>query len=235
MKDMRKVILIIFTIILILFSSTIVSSTKIWKPKRKELWINLMNFYSDEEMKKNNTYDKLRAFFNECITPKDFYDRIEQYVGDYYKDGDSDLPPDVTQLSIIVDEVIDNDAVLYCNQQAYLFIAGVIAIYSHYGEDLQKYVLNEGCGDFKLEIWRSFDLHPPILPYRSHEQVVVDKWNGTEFFEINGRIANRVEVDTWEDEYRAYHKRLDCLIFPFFPAKLNSVIYTKTVTKSQEY
>jgi len=223
-----KIITIIITIFLF-FSVTAAAASysKIWKQRLKEPWINHMLFISDKELNENNTYEKLRTFFNECTIPKEFYDRIQKYVGDYFKDGESDLPPNETSLSRIANEITDNNATLFCHQQAYLFIAGVIAMFSHYDEHLKRYVLNDECGDFKMELWRSFDVSaPPIYLYRSHIQVVINKWNGSEIFYINGKYSNRLEVDTWENEFRPFNKRNDCLFFPFFPAKLNSVIIT---------
>ena len=231
-----KLKILAIAIIIIIFGSTIVVradndsayQSKIWKNRLREPWSNYMLFVSDKELQKNNTYEKLKIFFNECITPEDFYDRIEKYVRDAYKKGvgDPDISSSQLHIEFIVNEIIDNNATLDCQHQSLLFAAGVKAMFSHYDEELGRYVLNDGCGDFKLEIWRSFDLTPPIFLTRSHVQVVIDKWNGTDIFKINNTLANKIEVDTWEDEYRVFNKRNDCLFWPFLPAKLNSILYT---------
>jgi len=224
----------VIAVILIIFGSAIIVRaandsaclSKIWKNRLREPWFNLMLFVSDKELNKNNTYEKLKTFFNGCDTPKEFYDRVQKYVNESLDVPDYDLSMNEWRLPIIVDTIIDYNATLYCQQQSLLFLAGVKAMFSHYDENLGRYVLNDGCGDFKLQIWRSFDLHPPIFPYRSHVQIVVDKWNGTDRFEINGKTTHKIETDTWENEYRAFNKRNDCLFYPFFPAKLNSILFT---------
>jgi hypothetical protein len=224
-------ILAIIAIFLLLGSSFVIltkgeTSAEIWKIRIKEPWFNYMFFINDKEMQKNDTYEKLKTFFNGCNTPKEFFDRIQTYVNESLDMANYDLSMNECRLSIIVDTIIDYNATLYCQQQSLLFAAGVKAMFSHYDEQLGRYVLNDGCGDFKLEIWRSFDLHPPILPYRSHSQIVVDKWNGIDIFEINDKNADKIEIDNWENEYREFDKRNDCLFYSFLPAKLNSILYT---------
>ena len=124
------------------------------------------------------------------------------------------------------DAVANINQTLYCQQQVYLFLAGVKSKFSHYDSNLDCFILNEGVSDFKIEIWRSFDTKRPVLPYRSHFQLVVDIWNGSDLFYFEGKIVDKIEIDTWENEYRKFDKRLECLIYPFFPAKLNSVLQT---------
>jgi hypothetical protein len=131
------------------------------------------------------------------------------------------------RLSVIVDTIADNKSTLWCTQQTFLFIAGVKAMFSNYDEKLRRYILNDECGDFKLEIWRCWLHFPPKLPFRTHVQIVVDMWNGTDTFEITDKNADKIEIDNWENEYRAFDKTNDCLIYSFFPAKINSVLYTK--------
>jgi len=231
LKSLKLVLIIVIVVTPLLFScvTTSVSSQKIWKDKRKELiFFNYLRYICDNEMKKNNNYEKLQTFFNNCITPLDFYNRIQEYIDDAYKEIDPDIPSSQRHLTNIVNEIMDYNATLDCAHQSLLFIAGVKAVFSHYDDQLGKYVLNDDCGDFKIEIWRSFDLHPPTYPYRSHVQVVIDKWNGTDTFEIDNKTVNKIETDTWEDEFRTFNKRNDCLFFPFFPAKLNSILYTKS-------
>ena len=239
MKLIKLAAVLIFMILIgnvfIFTSGKAISSTPtiIWKESKKEIMpINWTTFISDSEIEKNNNYEKLRKFFNDCETPRQFYDRMQQYIKELSKTKDYSLPINENKLNVIVDAVADNNATLYCHQQVILLAAGVKATFSHYDERAKKYVLNKGCGSFKLEIWRSFDLHFPLLPYRSHVQLVVDKWNGTDTFEIKKVNTDKLEIDTWENEYRAFNKRNDCLFYIFFPAKLNSVIYTTFKTSS---
>lgn len=174
----------------------------------------------DDELLKNDTYDKLRAFFSCCDTPSEFYGRIQQYVCDAEIAGPGDISIiEMPVLSFIVNTIVDYNATLYCHQQALLLAVGIKAMFSHYNVEMGAFVLVDGCGDFKLEFWRSFDLRPPIRPYQSHLQLVIDEWNGAKIFEINNIGADKIEVDTWE-------KRNDCLLYPLFPAKLNSILCT---------
>ena len=226
----KKIIIVtIFMITLLLFSGITASATseKVWKHRLREpFFIYYMNFVRDSELQKNNTYDKLRTFFNGCDTPQEFYDRIQKYVNESLDVNDYDLSMNEFRLPNIVDTIVDNNATLFCQQQTFLFAAGIKAMYSHYDNQTKRFVLNDGCGDFKIEIWRSFDLNPPILPFRSHVQIVIDKWNGTDTFLINEKTVDKIETDTWENEYREFNKRDDSLFYPFFPSKLNSVMYT---------
>jgi hypothetical protein len=229
MIEYKKTLMTVLVIIFLIFSGMAASAShsKIWKHRLKEFWFNYSLYVDDEELQKNNTYEKLRNFFNGCDTPGEFYHRIQQYVNESLDVNDYDLSMNEFRLPIIVDTITDNNATLYCQQQTFLFAAGIKAMYSHYDDQLGRCVLNDGCGDFKIEIWRSFDLNPPILPFRSHVQIVVDKWNGTDSFLINDKTVDKLETDTWENEYRAFNKRNDCLFYPFFPAKLNSILFTK--------
>jgi len=230
MEKSKLLSFIKISIILILIFSNIfisVSSEKVWRHKSKELWFNYTLYSNDWEFKINKTYDKVNIFFNECKTPEDFYERMQKYVKDAYKEG----PPDLSnsRLYLIVDEVSDNNATLHCIQQSNLLLAGIKAIFCNFSNDHRRYFLKEGYGDFEIEIWRSFDLHPPILPYRSHIQIVIDMWNGSDTFLIENKTVDKIEIDTWEDEFRAFNKRDDCLLYPFFPAKINSILYTKNI------
>ena len=220
-------IFLIFLIIFLLFSNFNVTASilKIWKTETEELWINYFWYVNDRALHKNHTYEKLRTFFNGCNSPLDFYNRVQEYVKDAYKDGDPDT--NKRDLPSIVNEIIDKNATLDCWHQTLLLVGGIISVFSVYNEGVKRYTLNKSYGNFKLEIWRSFDIHPPIYPYRSHIQLVVDKWNGTNIFDTQVKIINKIEIDTWENEYRPFNKRNDCLIYPFLPSKLNSIIDTR--------
>jgi hypothetical protein len=233
----RKTIQLIFVVLMVCILTvpiTSASSSKIWKDKLKEIfnsWAVPAN--SDKEMLKNNTYEKLRTFFGGCDTPWQFYDRVNKCVLDSMKGVPSDLPmlPALfgPKLSDVVDCITDEDASLWCYHQVWLLAGGIKAMFSYYDETKSTYVLNDGCGDFKLEVYRSIDLHRPIFPWRSHVQMVVDMWNGTDTFVIDNKTVDKIEIDTWEGEYREFDKWNDCLFYPFFPAKLNSLFYTKDV------
>jgi len=206
-----------------------VSSHKIWRNQRKEIiFLNYPKYICDGELKKDNNYEKLQKFFNNCSNPKDFYDKIQKNVYDAYKETNTDIPNTQRKLTNIVNEITECNATLDCVDQSLLFVAGVKAMFSNYDKQLKQYIIKDGLGNFKIEIWRSFDLHPPIFFHRSHVQIIVDKWNGTDTFQINNKTLDKIETDTWEDEFREFDKRNDCLFYPFFAAKLNSIIYTKS-------
>ena len=173
------------------------------------------------------TYDKLRAFFSGYDAPSEFYGGIQQYVCDagITSPGDINII-EMPVLSVIINTIVDYNATSYCRQQALLLAAGIKAMFSHYNAEMEAFVLVDGCGDLKLEFWRSFDLRPPILPYRSHLQLVIDEWNGTKIFEINNITADKIEVEMQESEFRTWDERNDCLLYPLFPAKLNSILCT---------
>jgi len=182
----------------------------------------------DSELHENHTDEKLRLFFSGCTTPREFYDRIQAHVLDSYREIQyTDLAMNEQRLPVIVDTLTSNETVyLFCHHQALVFVAGVKAMFSTYDEQQKRYVLNDSYGEFSLEIWRSWDFHPPIFPYRSHVQLVIDTWNGTEQFTIENVTFERLETDNWEDEYRGFNKYNDCFFYPFSPAKRNSRTYT---------
>ncbi len=190
---------------------------------QKNLQLNYTSLITDEEFNTKDTYQKLRKFFSGCKSPIDFYERIQETVKDAYKEGNPDTSE--TSLSRIVEEIEDNKANLHCVQQSLLLCAGIKAMYSNYDEKENRYYLDENYQEFKLEIWRSFDLTPPILPYRSHAQVVIDVWNGTDYFEIDGKQVDKIEVDTWENEFRTFNKENEYIIHPTFCAKLDSILH----------
>lgn len=236
---LKRIQLMFITILLVstlLLASTVSASTpsKIWKHKLKDFFNNwAAPANSDKEMLKNNTYEKLRTFFNGCSTPKQFYDRVNQSV----RDSVNGIPPDLPmwiaifgpRLSDVANCIVDNNASLWCYHQVWLLAGGIKAMFSHYDENKSTYVLNDGCGDFKLEIYRSVDLHRPVFPWRSHVQLIVDMWNGTDTFVIDNKTVDKIEIDTWENEYRAFYKWNDCLFYPILPSKLNSLLYVKNV------
>ncbi|RLF53350.1 MAG: hypothetical protein DRN24_01210 [Thermoplasmata archaeon] len=227
-----KVILILFICINISFSvsaKTFNNSNHTWETRLKEIDINILSFANnDREMLYNNTYQKLRNFFINCTTPYEFYNRINMSILE--KNTINPWQHDCYgfDLSRIVDTVVNKKKpILWCHQQAILFAAGVKAVFSHYDEDKKQFVLNKNCGEFKIEIWRSLSLIRPVFPYRSHVQLIIDKWNGTDTFIINNKTVDKIEVDTSENEpIREWHKTNECLIYPFFPAKLNSIMFT---------
>jgi len=180
------------------------------------------------EMLSENTYEKLRIFFSNCSTPSDFYIRINESIVDLNETDTSQHDLYGWDLSEIVDMALNKeDPILWCHQQATLFAAGVKAMFSHYDEQIGRFVLNDDVGDFKLEMWRSFSLVPPIAPYRSHRTLVIDIWNGEDYFLIDEEFVDKIEVDTSADDpIREWDKRNDCLLYPFLGAKLNSFLYT---------
>ena len=37
-------------------------------------------------------------------------------------------------------------------------------------------------------------------------KIVIDVWNGTDFFEIDGKFYDRIELDTYQNIYRGFNK-----------------------------
>ena len=197
-----------------------------WKCDLKEFFYNYLRpATSINELKKDFSYDKLRTFFMGCSTPDQFYERIQQHVTDATNQNQADLTVKLdyfgAKLADVANTITDNDSTIWCHQQLWLMIAGIIATFSHYDDELQMFVLNKGCGDFKFEVWRTWDLDPPILPYRSHVYLVVDSWNGTDSFIIGTESFDKILMDTYWNEYVGFeHERT--LLGP----KLNSYLYT---------
>lgn len=223
-------IITVLILLSILFCScasvTSISSKKVWRQMPIDLWAFFGKYLRDEELIKNNTYEKLNIFFRNCTTPKDFYDRIQECVidanlEDYYSEFRG-----APIISGIIDTLDDNQSTLFCHHQTILFAAGVKAVFSDYDEQNETFTLKPGYGDFKLEIWRSIVPVYPKVPIRTHVQLVINKWNGTEFFCVNNRIYNRLEVDNWENQYRGFNRRNDDWFFGLVPAKINSLFFT---------
>ena len=206
--------------------SNIIDCDSIWIGKSKEIWPNLTLFLNDRLLKKNNTYQKLRTFFSGCYVPLDFHNRIQKYVSKSLDFKENDLNWIDFRLPLIVDKVQKNNGKLSCHQQIYLFMAGVKAIFSQYNDNFRKYVIKKDIGDFKLEIWRKFDLTPPLLPYKSHIFLVIDIWNGEENFEINNETVEKIKIDTWYNEFKKFDKTDDYLKYPYFPPNINSIMFT---------
>lgn len=204
----------------------------VWKIKPKQIFLHLTfplcTINSIRQMNLNYTYEKLRTFFSNCQTPEDFYFRMQNYIRDAGVEAEPDFPNifEIPSLSQTADSIIDYNASLYCLRQTILLAAGIKAMFSHFDSSVNDYVLDDNHSHFKLEIWRSFDLHKPILPYRTHYQLVIDMWDGKDYFNVNNKIVDKIEIDTWENEFREFNKRNDCLFFPFFPAKLDSLFIT---------
>ena len=200
-----------------------------WEDHAQELWFNELSFANDEyALLRNDTFQKLILFFVDCSTPEDFYWRIRDSVISLNTSDPWQHDLDGFDLVQIVDTLSSGrKPVLWCHQQVVLFAAGVKAVFSHFDEKLGRFVLNEGCGCFRLEMWRSFSLTRPVFPWRSHRQLVIDTWNGTEIFSVDGEMVDKIEVDTAEGEpIRAWDKTNECLFLFFFPARLNSIMYS---------
>ncbi|MBN1280143.1 MAG: hypothetical protein JXA00_00670 [Candidatus Thermoplasmatota archaeon] len=237
-RDTRRTLILacIFLLLTVPLVTQGAGAEKTWRIKYRDhclfpcCW---MWYVRDSELHTNQTDEKLRGFFTGCQTPRDFYDRIQQHVRDSFREIIyTDLDMNMRSLPVIVDTLLSNDTVfLFCHHQAFIFAAGVKAMFSTYDEQTNRYVLNAGCSDFSLEIWRSADLHEPILPYRSHVQIIIDEWNGTSVFELNNVTTDRIEADNWEDEFRPFNQ-FDDVPFPrcfprFFSALKNSLLETK--------
>jgi hypothetical protein len=204
-----------------------IEENSIWIGKSKEIWPNLTVFLNDRLLKKDNTSQKLKTFFNGCISPLDFHNRIQKYISKSSDSKKNELNWLDFRLPLIVDRVKNYNAKLSCHQQIYLFMAGVKAIFSKYNENLSRFFITKEYGDFKLELWRKFDLTPPLLPYKSHIFLVIDIWNGEENFKINNEIVDKIKIDTWYNEFKEFDKTDEYLKYPNFKPNLNSVIYTK--------
>ena len=201
-----------------------------WKVKYRDFLPLPWPYYiRDSCLIKKNTAEKLRTFFIGCETPRDFYERIQENINDYYIDENSQKEADLSmrekRIDVIVDKVIQGNCTLYSFQQSLFLIAGIKAMFSTYDESEKKFILNEGLGDFKIEIWRNKCNLPPVLPYRSRIKIVVDQWNGTETFEY-GEQVEKIEIDTYQNNYREFTKYNDFILNPLMPAKLNSIIST---------
>jgi len=200
--------------------------SKVWRQIPCDLWVYYGKFLKDKEIIRNNTYEKLNIFFKNCTTPKDFYDRIQECVADASLNGPDSEHQGEPIISKLIDTLADNNSTLWCHHQTILFGAGVKAVFSDCDEQNETLILKPGFGDFKLEIWRSVVPIPPIIPIRTHVQLVINKWNGTDFFCINNRTFNRLEVDNWQNQYRGFYRRNDDWFFGLVPAKINSLIFT---------
>ena len=218
---------VILILILFVLPSVNAENLNIWKSRSKEFWPNYMLFLNDRTLRKDGIYDELRDFFSECKTPQDFYNRIQMYVNESPDPRENDLRMNEFRLSKIVDSIKDRKATLWCQHQTFLFIAGIKAMFSHYDENLKRYVIDEECNDFKIEIWRGFDPTPPVYPWRSHIYLAIDVWNGTDTFEVDNKTVDKIEIDNWYNNFREFDKRNNCIFYPFFPAKLNSLLCTK--------
>jgi hypothetical protein len=230
---MRRLLLASLSLFgIFLFCSPLIAMSPphgVWEDRVQELWIDELSFANDEgALLKNNTFEKLTLFFVNCSTPEDFYWRIRDSVISINTSNPWQHDLEGFDLVQIVDLLFSGKKpVLWCHQQAVLFAAGVKAMFSHFDEQLGRFVLNEGCGTFRLELWRSFSLTRPVFPYRSHRQLVIDTWNGNEMFSVDGKMVDKIEVDTAEGEpIREWHKTNECLFYPFLPARLNSIMYT---------
>jgi len=156
---------------------------------------------NDKEMKK--CYAFLTKYFKGCgRNIKAYYNKVNSNIRDAKATVPSDLDMNVCSLSKIV-EVVKNkkNPSLWCHQQAIFLAAGIKAMFSKYDETNGTYIPDKNI-EITLGFYRSYDwLHWPILPYKSHVQLVVIKWPCN----INNLCAdgkNVYELDTWENQYR---------------------------------
>ena len=230
---MRRLLCVSFAVVgsMLVWSPLVAISSPpgLWEDLGEDLWFNELSFANGEyALLNNDTFQKLILFFVDCSNPEDFYWRIRESVISLNTSDPRQHDLKGFDLVQIVDTLSSGKKpVLWCHQQVVLFAAGVKAVFSHFDEQLGRFVLNEGYGNFRLELWRSFSLTRPVYPYRSHHQLVIDTWNGTEMFSVDGEMVDKIEVDTAEGEpIRAWDKTNECLFLFFLPARLNSIMYT---------
>ena len=205
---------IIISIIILIISSSFVYSIKIHQNSSTrrdktsyKIWVNKNMKYilrgtadtanSDWQMHMFRTHEILRKFFEGCYTPKDFYDRVNECIEDAKFFPDIWIAYFLPRLVYLVE---DGHARMWCTQQVMLLAAGVKAVFSHWDEKLQRYVLNEGIGDFRFEFWDSCD-ETMLIPIRSsHLQLVVDTWNG----DTMPMGYEKLEIDPWMNQFREW-------------------------------
>ena len=207
---------------------------KIWDIQNKDIFFeNRIENIEDAELLKYNTYENLKVLFNGCETPRDFYQKIQEEINDYFFEDSGNKNTMISikneNISDIVNVSIDSNTVLCSYQQALLLAAGIKSIFSVYNEEENQFELKPNCGDFKIEIWRSKCYIPPIILFRSRLKIVVDVWNGTDLFELNGVQYDKIELDTYQNNYRGFNKFNDFLFCPISPSKLNSVLITNNI------
>lgn len=194
-------------------------ATHYWHDKKlyAGIWSVAKYANDDAEMNKvisNQTtsmkvYNWLKdVLFKGCSSMRSFYQRMEELCKDARDPDEGNPSPDLyrwqKKLSVIVQKVLekrDNQerASLFCHQQAILLAAAIKARFSvPYGS---TYVLKSGYGDFTFYFNMGQDGYPS-----GHVQLVVDKWNGSDWFydRKNHTWFNKWEIDTWEDQYRGW-------------------------------
>ncbi|MDD3492391.1 MAG: hypothetical protein PHZ19_02695 [Candidatus Thermoplasmatota archaeon] len=192
--------------------------TRVWKNVNvKVLRISCSDICNDKEgIRSGDTCLLLREFFAGCRTPLDFYQRINSST------QDAQIIPDIFfcfSLEKLVSRFQAGDTNLWCTQQCMLLVGGIKAVFSHWDDSLNRYVLNDGCGDFRIQFWESCD--DMIFPYFPlHSQVVIDMWNGDE----TPMGCERLEIDCWSNyigEWQPWDHR-NCGI--------TSIMYTEALT-----
>lgn len=229
---------IIISISILIISSSFVYSIKIHQNSltRRDktsykIWVNKNMRYmlksvadiadNDKELHMFKTCDILRDFFKDCISPMDFYRRVNGSI------KDAKFFPDIWFsyfLPKLVYLIKDGHARLWCTQQTILIAAGVKAMFSHWDNSLGKYVLNRDVGGFRFEFWASCDETMPIPIRASHMQLVVDTWNG----DTTPMGYEKLEVDPWMNQFREWkpeNEKHPVLI---------SVMYTRDINKILE-
>jgi len=169
------------------------NTKRIWIDKNiKVLRISSADIANNESsMRQDNTYSLFCKFFSNCSSPLDFYERVNTFI------GDAQIIPDIFfcfSINKLAHRVYEGDTRLWCTQQCMLVAAGVKAIFSHWDNDIQRYVLYNSSGDFRIEFWESCcDMIYPYFPL--HLQIVVDMWNGN-----NTPLGyEKLEIDCWNN------------------------------------
>ncbi|MCD6448868.1 MAG: hypothetical protein J7L58_07530 [Thermoplasmata archaeon] len=190
-------------------------ATHYWHDKKLIWWMwSVAKYANDEsldiglraEINHKTIYRWLNIYFDGCSSMRSFYNRVQELCGDAWKNGVNDPPSelDMNKKSLydIMKTIInDNDppTYLFCHQQAILFAAAVKARYSEWNGE--RYVLKSGYNDFIFYFNVKFENNP-----LGHIQLVIDKWNGQDWFYYKGKWYNKWEADTWENQYRPWNK-----------------------------
>ena len=148
-----------------------------------------------------------------------------QQINDAFIDSEKRSVPlkNSTLINLCYD--IHNDGCsMCCIQQILIMIYGIMATFSTYDNQSNTIILDSSYGHFSIEIWRSFDLNFPIYPWRSHHMIVVDKWNGEDFFILENKIIDKILIDPWINRYENWD--LSDIFFLFKP-KYSFQLFTR--------
>ena len=208
------------------WSTTMVDDDRLFK--------NLADYANDDEELKEvidsgtgqTVYDFLRSFFRDCgLSRLDFFFRIHPKILDATSLRGHDLDMKIYDLSEIVKVVKNKERPrLWCHQQAIFLAAGIKASFSSYDENENVFIPHPDY-DFKISFFRSYDYsHFPILPYKSHVQIVLKSWPTEDEYNPYGWE----EMDTWDDVYVRPGLGKDA-------TEENSILSTKDVSISDNY